>query len=117
MKIFLLAVKNLKEFFMAKNTLVQIEKDWYSTIEILKALSHPVRLYIVNELLEGDECSVGYFVSNLRIDFSNVSKHLAILRSAGIVETTRESQWIYYRITDPRIREFILGLKRFNFEG
>lgn len=101
---------------MSKNALGQLEKNWDSTLEFLRAIGHPVRLYIVNELLEGDECSVGYFVSNLHLDFSNVSKHLAILRSAGIVETSRESQWIYYRIADPRIRSFLQNLKEFNFD-
>ncbi len=102
---------------MAKGVLAQLEKDWESTIELLKILSHPVRLYIVNELLDGDECSVGYFVSNLKIDFSNVSKHLAILRNYGIVQTTRESQWIYYRLRDPKIAKFVRDLKDFNAES
>lgn len=99
---------------MAKNVLAQVEKEWDSTMELLKILSHPVRLYIINELLNGDECSVGYFVANLKIDFSNVSKHLAILRNFGIVETTRESQWIYYRLKDRKVADFVRSLANFN---
>lgn len=76
-------------------------------LETMKVLANPVRLALVAELARGSECSVGYLVSKVGVEFSIVSKNLAILTKAGMVEKTRSGQWIYYRLATPGLAEFL----------
>lgn len=72
---------------------------------IVKAMAHPSRLFIVEELSRGERC-----VCELRdlvgADMSTVSKHLAILRAAGIVEDTKRGAQVYYTLRCPCILNF-----------
>lgn len=77
------------------------------TAEMLKVLAHPVRLCIVNGLIEKGECNVNFMQSCLKTPQSTVSQHLQKLKSAGIIEGRREGIEIYYRICDERVRELI----------
>jgi DNA-binding transcriptional ArsR family regulator len=72
---------------------------------ILKALAHESRLLIVDRLGRG-ECTVGELTELIGSDQSTVSKHLAVLRSHGIVEDRREGQSVYYRLLTPCVLEF-----------
>ena len=69
---------------------------------IMKALAHPTRLFIVDELSKGERC-----VCELRemvgVDISTVSKHLAILRNAGIVADDKRGLQVYYTLQVPCI--------------
>jgi ArsR family transcriptional regulator len=67
--------------------------------DFLKALAHPVRLGLIERLKDG-EASVGQLVSAMRVEQSSISKHLAILRSAGIVSTRQEGVTVFYSIKD-----------------
>ena len=69
-----------------------------SCVPYLKALADQSRWGIVRELL-GEELTVGGLVDRLRISQYNISKHLRILREAGIVETTKEGKFVHARIT------------------
>ena len=72
--------------------------------EICKTLADSNRLMILHELKQG-EMSVGQLVSDLRLPQSNVSRHLAVLRERGVVNTRREGTAIYYSLSDPKIAE------------
>ena len=63
----------------------------------LKALGDPVRLRVVRALRAG-ALSVTDIALLLEMDISNVSHHLRVLFHAGIVTTTREGKFIYYRL-------------------
>lgn len=65
--------------------------------QVLKALSHPARLLIVNELARGEKC-VCELQKLIEMDISTVSKHLSILKQAGIVEDRKEGLRIYYQL-------------------
>ncbi len=52
--------------------------------DILKAMAHPTRLYILEELARGERC-VCELHADTGADFSTVSKHLSVLKNAGIV--------------------------------
>ncbi len=65
--------------------------------EVLKALAHPTRLYIIEELARGEQC-VCKFVEAIKADFSTVSKHLAVLKNAGLVEVDKRGQVVFYRL-------------------
>ncbi|MBU1107110.1 MAG: metalloregulator ArsR/SmtB family transcription factor [Candidatus Riflebacteria bacterium] len=73
---------------------------------ILKALAHPTRLYIIEELAKGEKC-VCKFVEAIKADFSTVSKHLAILKNAGLVEDDKRGQLVYYRLRMQCLPDFI----------
>jgi ArsR family transcriptional regulator len=70
--------------------------------EFLRALSHPTRLEII-EYLRNSESSVGQMVIDLVVEQSALSKHLAILRHAGIVTSRQEKVTVYYSIRDRHI--------------
>jgi len=67
---------------------------------LMKALAHPTRLFIVDELARGERC-----VSELRglvgADISTVSKHLALLRSAGVITDEKRGLQVFYRLQTP----------------
>ena len=65
--------------------------------QISKALAHPIRLFIVDELSRRDRC-VCELAALTDLDLSTVSRHLAALRHAGIVECTKTGTRITCRI-------------------
>lgn len=76
---------------------------------LLKLLSHPVRLMIVCSLLEG-EFSVGEIEAKVDVHQPHLSQHLTVLRSSGIVETRREAKQIFYRLTEEKAAQLIGAL-------
>jgi ArsR family transcriptional regulator len=76
------------------------------TAQVLKALAHRSRLQIVKTIGRGEAC-----VSDLRqvvgSDMSTVSKHLTVLKSAGVVEDRKSGLQVYYRLRIPCIADFV----------
>ena len=70
--------------------------------DFLKSLAHPVRLAII-EHLKNKEASVGEMVKELGIEQSGLSKHLAILRQAGILTSRQEKVTVFYSVRDQDI--------------
>jgi DNA-binding transcriptional ArsR family regulator len=70
--------------------------------DVLKTLSNPKRLEIVHLLASGPR-EVGRLADELGISQPNVSQHLAIMRSAGVVEAERDGREVRYRLADPEI--------------
>lgn len=70
--------------------------------DILKALAHPVRVLIVNALTDGDRC-VCELNKLADIDQSNISRHLAMLKKAGIVSDRRDGMKVFYHLQTPCI--------------
>ena len=74
--------------------------------EILKAMAHPARLFMMEELAKGERC-----VCDLRemvgSDLSTVSKHLSVLRNAGLVEIDKRGPQVFYSLTTPCILKFV----------
>lgn len=73
------------------------------TAELLKVIAHPVRLCIVNGLLEKGTCNVSFIQNCLDTPQSTISQHLQKLRTIGIVEGKREGTEIYYSISNKKI--------------
>jgi len=67
--------------------------------DFLKSLAHPVRLEVI-EYLKDKEASVGQMVKVLAVEQSSLSKHLALLRQAGILRSRQEKVTVYYSIRD-----------------
>lgn len=69
-----------------------------------RALSEPVRLRLLNTLMQGER-TVGQLVEAAGTGQANVSKHLSILKDAGMVATRREGLSTWCRISDPTVFE------------
>ncbi len=67
--------------------------------DLLKSLGHPSRLAIL-EYLKTREASVGEMVAKLGIEQSGLSKHLSILRQAGILSSRNEKAAVFYSVRD-----------------
>jgi ArsR family transcriptional regulator len=74
--------------------------------DFLGALSHPTRLEII-EYLRTSESSVGKMVADLGVEQSALSKHLSVLRQAGIVASRHEKATVYYSIRDRHIYQVL----------
>ncbi len=71
---------------------------------VARALGDPKRLCVL-ESLAGGEASVGELASRVSCQVPNMSQHLAVLRSAGIVAARRDGSTVYYRLADPKVLE------------
>ncbi len=70
--------------------------------EVCRVLTDPKRLMILDALRGGD-LSVGTLAERLHIALPNASQHLAVLRSAGLVEGRRVGTTVVYRLAEPAI--------------
>ena len=82
-----------------------MEKIYSLRAEVFKALSHPIRLKIV-ECISIGEKSAGEIVKHVEAEASNVSRHLALLKKAGIISDRKEGLNIYYRLEIPCVMDF-----------
>lgn len=67
--------------------------------QLFKALGDDTRLRIVALLSHGELC-VCHLQEALRLTQPTASRHMAVLRSAGVVEARREGSWVYYRLAN-----------------
>jgi len=74
--------------------------------DIIKAMAHPTRLFIVEELKK-ERRSVGELTDMVGADTSTVSKHLSVLKNAGLVVDEKEGTTVYYSLLCPCILDFI----------
>lgn len=72
---------------------------------IIKALAHPSRLLMVEELADGERC-VHELQQLVGADISTVSKHLAVLKRAGLVGDERRGVQVYYTLLCHCVLEF-----------
>lgn len=72
---------------------------------VLKALANDSRLMMIDRLKEG-ECTVSELTEMVGTDQSTVSKHLAVLRTHGIVDDRREGNKVYYKLMTPCVMKF-----------
>lgn len=70
-----------------------------TSAKLLKALADPVRLRLLNLLLEGREVCVCHLHDALRLPQPTVSRHLAYLRKHGLVAGRKEGLWVYCRLS------------------
>lgn len=72
--------------------------------EICYALSHPVRLEIL-DILTGSEKTSSELLEILQIPKANLSQHLTVLKDAGILKTRKEGQFQYVSMAIPKIKD------------
>ena len=78
--------------------------------ELLKALSHPVRLRIVRGLLHCGCRNVGCMEANTGQSQSCISQHLMRLKAAGVVKCARSGNEVYYEVADPAAAAVVAAL-------
>lgn len=83
----------------------EIKRQYESRAAIIKAMAHPTRLFIVDELARETRC-VCELTDMIGSDMSTVSKHLAVLRNAGIISTDKRGANVYYSLTVPCVMNF-----------
>ena len=72
---------------------------------VVKAMAHPTRLFIIDELSRGERC-VCELRDMIEADISTVSKHLSVLKQAGIVEDEKRGLQVWYKLRVPCILNF-----------
>ncbi len=70
--------------------------------QLLKVLTHPARLAILNILRDGEHC-VCHMEAHLGYRQAYISQQLMVLREAGFIEDRREGWNVFYRVVEPRI--------------
>lgn len=83
--------------------------------EIFRALAHPTRIAMLDELRDG-ELTVTDFVSRLKLEQSNLSQHLGVMRARQIVIGRKSGSQVFYSVRDPLIFD-LLDLMRHYFEN
>jgi ArsR family transcriptional regulator len=80
-------------------------RQFEARAQIIKALAHPTRLIMVDELSRGERC-VCELRDLVKADISTVSKHLSVLKQAGIVDDDKRGLQVWYRLKVPCILNF-----------
>lgn len=80
--------------------------DFTKRARIIKAMGHPSRLLMLEALGDGERC-VCELQKLVGSDMSTVSKHLSVMKAAGLVDVRREGLWMHYRLRVPCILDFM----------
>lgn len=75
--------------------------------QVIKAMAHPIRLQILEHLLDHGETCVCTMVEQLDESQSSVSKHFAMLHDAGLLVRRKEGLQVFYSVKVPCIKQFI----------
>lgn len=86
---------------------------------MLHAVADPTRRRILNVLKERDACSIGKdtglcacdIEQRIRLTQPTVSHHMAILKKAGLVQASKQGQWMWYRRNEAALRELARSLR------
>ena len=79
--------------------------------EIAKAISHPLRIAVIEYLKEGEQCvcDIATYVGSER---SNVSRHLSVMVNAGVLSYRKEGLKVFYKLKTPCIVDFFTCVTR-----
>lgn len=83
----------------------QIRGEHRSRSKVFKALGHPTRLFLLEELSRGERC-VCELRDMVHADISTVSKHLSLLKEAGVVSDRKEGLKVFYSLRIPCVMKF-----------
>ncbi len=79
--------------------------------ECLKVLAHPVRLRMVQLLLDG-RYTVGELAADCEIPDNVASEHLRLLQHCGLFASQRDGRRVYYEVAEPHLREIMNCVER-----
>ncbi|WP_419785597.1 ArsR/SmtB family transcription factor [Pseudodesulfovibrio sp.] len=90
---------------MATKKDIVLKERFVARAEVMKSLAHPSRLMMIDELSRGERC-VCELQALVGHDISTVSKHLRVLKDAGVVIDERRGKQVFYRLKVPCILNF-----------
>ncbi|QHI69741.1 ArsR/SmtB family transcription factor [Tichowtungia aerotolerans] len=92
------------------------QKDYQGQATVMKALAHPSRLLIVYALMEHELC-VCELRELLDQTLPTVSRHLSVLKNAGLLREEKRGLYVYYHLTCPCIGDFLACVGRITGEA
>ncbi|USH03124.1 metalloregulator ArsR/SmtB family transcription factor [Grimontia kaedaensis] len=88
----------------------ELQQQATDAAKVLRILAHPERLMVLCQLREREK-NVSSLLENSALSQSAFSQHLTVLRQAGLVETRKESQSVFYRIADGKVENLINAIQ------
>lgn len=88
----------------------ELQQQANDAAKVLRILAHPERLMVLCQLREGEK-NVSSLLENSALSQSAFSQHLTVLRQAGLVETRKESQSVFYRIAGGKVENLINAIQ------
>jgi DNA-binding transcriptional ArsR family regulator len=105
-------VRPLMELPLAQPRMVAEPRNL--TLDAIRALAHPARMEVVAHIAARGPLCVCHLDEDLDYSQPAISKHLGVLRRAGLVESRREGRWVYYTVNEAAldaVREYLDDLK------
>ncbi len=85
---------------------MKAQARYEARVRVVKAMAHPTRMFIVDELSRAGERCVCELTEMIGDDISTVSKHLSVLKNAGIIGDDKRGNQVFYRLKCPCIVDF-----------
>lgn len=86
-------------------------KDYEFRVKVLKALAHSTRLFILEKLKSGTLC-VCEINEMINADVSTISKHLSVLKNAGLVSSEKKGLQVFYTLEMPCVFESLACIEK-----
>lgn len=84
-----------------------------TSVDLMRALAHPLRLKILGFIDEHGTINVNQIYNTLKIEQSITSQHLRILRTSGVLEAERDGKFIHYSIHYPTVQKAVKAINNF----
>ena len=78
--------------------------------DLFRALGHPIRIRILELLVEAEQ-PVSRLLSDLAVEASTMSQHLAVIKRCGLVTSYRKANTVTYRVSDPSVGQFLAAAR------
>src|SRR5512132_4087968 len=96
-----LCLHHLANLLIVQHLMTATDKARYKAqAKVHKALAHPTRLFIVDQLSRAERC-VCELTEMIGVEMPTVSRHLSVLRAAGILEDDKRGAQVVYRLKTP----------------
>lgn len=96
---------------------MKAQTQYESRVRIFKALAHPTRLFIIEELSRAGERCVCELTDMIGDDISTVSKHLSVLKNARIITDDKRANQVFYRLRVPCVLDFFRCVESMTADG
>lgn len=80
--------------------------------QIFQALAHPTRIAVVEALRDG-ELTAGALLERLHVEQANLSQHLSVLRSRGLLTNRKVGNQVFYAVRDPLLLQILDLLRQY----
>lgn len=82
-------------------------KKYEKSAELFKAIGNPIRLCIINIIIENGKCNVSELKKCLSTSQSGISQHLTKLKNTGIIKGSRTGNEIHYELINDQVRRVV----------